>query len=349
MSETPHRYSDGRTAFLRPALLQLQADRLSILDAEGDPLARWPVSTIRQLPQEGVSNPIFLSTEAPDARLLIADPALAARVVAASRPGRTRATLRGAAWIVGITAAGLLFLIFGIPALAALSAPAWPEPWQAFIGREVEDGLQEKLGKNGKRAPACLDEAASKALTVLTERLASAASLDQRPTVTIIGADLVNAFALPGHRVVVTRGMIQFLRGPEELAGVLGHEFSHLKHYDAMAGIAAGLGWRIAAELALGTGMSSGVAQTLLATRFSRGVESRADAEGLQTLQRAGIDSHAMPLVLARFAELDGQGFLSLLATHPDPKDRAAALTPGPGGAKAMGDAEWAAIKKACG
>lgn len=110
----------------------------------------------------------------------------------------------------------------------------------------------------------------------------------------------INAFAIPGGYVYVTRGLLALANSEAEIAGVLGHEVGHItaRHSAERAsqGFLVGLG---AAVLGAATG-SSGVAQAanvgsdLLIKSYSRGQEHQADELGVRYLTRANYDPYAM-------------------------------------------------------
>ena len=120
--------------------------------------------------------------------------------------------------------------------------------------------------------------------------------------VNVISSNALNAFCMPGGKIMVYSGLINQLHlTDDEIAIVLGHEISHaLREHSreqvsqAMAAqTAIGIG---AALFGLGEG-SAGVAnagyEALIATRFSRNDESEADRIGLELTARAGYDPRA--------------------------------------------------------
>ena len=148
----------------------------------------------------------------------------------------------------------------------------------------------------------------------------------------------VNAFALPGGYVYVTRGILAQLDSEAELAAVLGHEIGHVtaRHGvhamskrilgTAVVGTAAVLldpdhadEWLDAGALTLG----------LVFLKHSRDDEKQADDLGLRYLLRAGYEPRDMPPVfemLERIAAAEGGRLPTWLSTHPDPGARAARI-----------------------
>ena len=120
--------------------------------------------------------------------------------------------------------------------------------------------------------------------------------------VNVISSDALNAFCMPGGKIMVYAGLINHLNLTDaEIAIVLGHEISHaLREHSreqvsqAMAAqTAIGLG---AALLGLGdtaAGVANAGYEALIATRFSRTDENEADRIGLELTARAGYDPRA--------------------------------------------------------
>ena len=120
--------------------------------------------------------------------------------------------------------------------------------------------------------------------------------------VNVINSNELNAFCMPGGKIMVYSGLINQLRlTDDEIAVVLGHEIAHALREHSRAQMsqaiaaqsAIGLG---AALFGLGQGSAdlAGVGyQALIATRFSRNDEAEADRMGLELTARAGYDPRA--------------------------------------------------------
>lgn len=148
----------------------------------------------------------------------------------------------------------------------------------------------------------------------------------------VVDSAEVNAFALPGGYIYISRGLLTLANSEAELAAVLGHEIAHVTARHAAErmsqGFVVGLG---AAVLGAASG-SSGVAQAanlgsnLYISSYSRGQESESDELGIRYLTRAGYDPMAMADFLssldaqskldAREAGRNGTGF-NYFSTHP--------------------------------
>ena len=122
-------------------------------------------------------------------------------------------------------------------------------------------------------------------------------------TFTVLNSPVVNAFALPGGYVYVSRGLLALTSNEAELAGVIGHEIGHVtarhtaERYSQAR--AAQLGVQIldiigqAAGLPSGVGNVAGVGASLLLTSYSRDQETESDTLGVRYMTRAGYDPQA--------------------------------------------------------
>ncbi len=149
---------------------------------------------------------------------------------------------------------------------------------------------------------------------------------------TVLDDPTVNAFAMPGGYIYITRGILPYLNSEAQLAGVLGHEIGHVTHRHSAAQMTQQQ--LFGAGLALGSIVSptfarySGAAQealSLLFLKFSRTDESQADELGVEYATKAGYDSREIPAtyaMLKRISDKSGQSLPSFLETHPDPGDR---------------------------
>lgn len=130
----------------------------------------------------------------------------------------------------------------------------------------------------------------------LGERLAATAGLEGQCTFTLVNSDVVNAFAVPGCYIYVTRGLMGIVNSEAELAAVLGHEIGHIVGRHAQRQQRRSL-WRSLGVIAVSvlTGSErltqiAGVAAGLFTLRYSRSQEYEADDLGIRYLREAGLD-----------------------------------------------------------
>jgi predicted Zn-dependent protease len=197
------------------------------------------------------------------------------------------------------------------------------------------------------------------------------ARLSDRPadpwTFTLLNSDVINAFALPGGYVYITRGIMALAADEAELAGIVGHEMGHVvarhaaQRFDRQFGAQLG---SVAAEIlgqvflgVRGGGQIAGLAGQAYVAGFSRDQELEADTYGLRYLRAAGYDTGAMGSFLARMAEWDrleaaiagrrpGDDQYSWFSTHPRTPDRVQAAVAAAGGSQAGERAREAHIRR---
>lgn len=169
------------------------------------------------------------------------------------------------------------------------------------------------------------------------KKIAEASGVNYAWEFTVLDEDQVNAFCLPGGKVAVYTGLIPVAQNNAALAAVLGHEVAHavLKHsaerasqqtiLGAGAAIASGLfgnsEYRDQIAAVLGVGVMYGVSLP-----FSRYHEAEADKLGLEYMAKAGYDPREAVALWERMGA-QGERSLEILSTHPDPTNRAKALS----------------------
>lgn len=153
----------------------------------------------------------------------------------------------------------------------------------------------------------------------------------------VLDSPVVNAFALPGGYVYVTRGLLAQANSEAELASVLGHEIGHITARHSAErysrGVVTTLGAAVlaAAVNSQQAAQAASIGSDLYLKSYSRGQESQADELGIRYMHRAGYDVGAMAHFLenlgaqddldARLAGRNGDGF-SYFSTHPRTQDR---------------------------
>jgi len=162
------------------------------------------------------------------------------------------------------------------------------------------------------------------------------ALLSDRPglefTFRVLDSPVINAFALPGGYVYITRGILAHMNDEAELAMVIGHEIGHVtarhgaEQYtkQQLAGLGLGLGSLFVPQVAR-FGQLAETALGLLFLKYSRDDESQADELGVRYATRAGFDPTegvSFFHVLDRMSQESGQSLPSWLSTHPAPGDR---------------------------
>jgi predicted Zn-dependent protease len=131
------------------------------------------------------------------------------------------------------------------------------------------------------------------------QKVAAAAGLDGQCTFTLVNSDVVNAFAVPGCYIYVTRGLMGIVNSEAELASVLAHEVGHIVAAHNRRQQRRSL-WRSIGVWAVGTITGSedltriaGRAAEYFTLRYSRKQEYEADDLGVRYLAAAGYDPYA--------------------------------------------------------
>lgn len=169
----------------------------------------------------------------------------------------------------------------------------------------------------------------------LGKRLAAGSERPGLPwSFTVLDDPAVNAFALPGGPIFVTRGILGYMTSEAELVSVLGHEIGHVTARHSveqlskaqLAQVGIGLGSILSPEVAQ-LGQVAGAGLQLLFLKFGRDAERQADELGFKYMVAHRYDPRAMASMfqtLDRSSGAQGQGRVpGWLSTHPDPGDRA--------------------------
>ena len=161
---------------------------------------------------------------------------------------------------------------------------------------------------------------------------------------TVLNSSIVNAMALPGGYVYVTRGLLALADDEAELAGVIGHEIGHVtarhtaqRYSQAMAAnVATGvLGAVVSAVTGIGgAGNLAGLAANAYIQGYSRDQESEADSLGIRYMNASGWDPRYMATFLGKLRDQarleailagrspDAVDEYSMFASHPRTLDR---------------------------
>ncbi len=356
----PAYLTDGESALRRPVQLYLAPRELQILDEEGRCLDVWPLAGVRLAGEVFSGQPIRLShSERGEARLTLESHEILealGRYTPASRwrlrPTRNLIVVATGSLLVTVAVAALI--VWGVPRLASPLARAVPASWEEAWGGQIADNFEAQFDR-------CEGGPGNAVLQSLAARMAAVASAPFDIRVVVIDVDQINAFALPGGRIFILRGLLTFAAGPEELAGVLAHEMAHVTARHPAAALIRGLGIQliltvIAGDLA-GSGVLADLGQTLLLLSYGRAAEREADRIGSEILRQVGLSPESQISLLGRMAgqEDAGSALPSFLSTHPDPRERIAALhreaqrpvngtTPEP----ILSATQWAALQSIC-
>lgn len=155
---------------------------------------------------------------------------------------------------------------------------------------------------------------------------------------TVVDNPAINAFALPGGYIYLTRGILAYLDDEAELAGVLGHEIGHVTARHAAQAYTrqaqAGIGLAILSIFVPSTAPFTDLGSaglSVLFLRHGRNAELEADRLGVEYGSGAGYDPAGVPRFLATLARVNAlseRGVPNWLSTHPDPGSRVVKADP---------------------
>ncbi len=149
--------------------------------------------------------------------------------------------------------------------------------------------------------------------------------------ITVVQESVVNAFALPGGRIVVFDGILRIMDKPEQLAALLGHEASHVELRHSTRAIFRELASSLFFSLFLGDygDISVIVAQQgdqLAGLSYSRSLELEADAHGFQLMQQSRVPTVGMRDLFQKMKDSEPDSEASdapnFLSTHPALEER---------------------------
>lgn len=207
-----------------------------------------------------------------------------------------------------------------------------PASQVATMGHEAKPGLIQEYGGEVQSAElrAYIDRIGHNLTPHVAPELA-----DIEWDFVVLDSDVVNAFALPGGNVFISRGLLQHFTNEAQVAGVLGHEIGHVtgRHVDerisqnlalelgvVSASVLAG---RSDSELARYAPTVIGGVGTGFLLKFGRDQELESDALGMQYMVAAGYDPQGMVQVLEILRDASGGAAPpEILSTHPDPGRR---------------------------
>jgi predicted Zn-dependent protease len=202
------------------------------------------------------------------------------------------------------------------------------EAQEIQLGKEMDGQVRQEMGVYE-------DAALQRYVQDVGLKLARASDRPNLPwTFAVVDSPAVNAFALPGGYIYLTRGIMPFLDNEAQLAGVLGHEIGHVTARHAAQQYTktttAGLGLTLLSIFVPESRPFGGLAESglgLLFLKHGRDDERQADRLGVDYTARTGWDPAGvagMLNTLARLDEADGsrKGVPNWLMTHPAPEER---------------------------
>jgi Zn-dependent protease with chaperone function len=218
---------------------------------------------------------------------------------------------------------GLLAVLIGLWAfsnvIVGIIVGMMPSSWEDKVGQASYAEMTQEFKKLS-------DPAYTNRLFLVTERLKKGLPSDApKFDYMVADDDMVNAFALPGGHVIVMRGLIEEAT-PDELAGVLAHEMSHVIQKHGMRQIAQIIGpvlvfkYLFNSDSALAALVE--VSAVLSTLQYSRANETEADEKGWDILLKANIDPRSLESFFKKLNKIDPHEGEAFFSTHPATSER---------------------------
>jgi predicted Zn-dependent protease len=224
--------------------------------------------------------------------------------------------------------------------LASAQGPAKFRPGFNLFSKDQDVQVgQESAAQVRQQMPMLKDPFLNQYVNNVGKRLANATEAKDSGfpfTFEVVADPSINAFALPGGPMFINSGLLKAVDNEAQLAGVMGHEMSHviLRHgtnqasKSQMIKLPALLGSQMAGGSMLGqlTQLGIGLGANSVLLKFSRGAESQADLLGSHLMAESGYN----PIQMAKFFEkLEANGGArgpQFFSDHPNPGNRQAAI-----------------------
>ncbi len=365
MLEAAGRYFDGESAQPTEVMVSFGERSLTIKSYKNVAIAHWPLASLRALGLRKDSTIQLVPYSVSNERLMISDrrmleaiqkvcPGLYQRKV--DHSGVKRAVV----WACGAVLSLMLIVFVLMPALAGQLAVLIPPEREQQLGDAVIDQMQTFFElATGERPQICGHGAGQAALDRMADRLAANLDLPYPLRVGVIDHSMVNAFAVPGGRVMFMEGLIKAADTPEEVAGVLAHEIGHVVNRDPTrealrAAGTAGIFGLLLGDF-FGAGVAVAVGEAVMKASYQREAEVKADDTAYALLSDAGLPSKPFAEFFRKMKQEYGEteGVLELIASHPGLGVRAerAAAADRIGDSEfepVITDQEWVALRGIC-
>ncbi len=205
------------------------------------------------------------------------------------------------------------------------------EDWELNVGKEQYSPSRQSQGGDY-----VADSQVEAYVNSVGQRLAAVSDRKLPYEFNVINNSIPNAWALPGGKIAINRGLLVELESESELAAVLGHEVVHAAAKHGVKGMQRGMllqGGIIAASIATSGTEYANLAQLgatigaqLINTKYGRDAERESDHYGMNYMSRAGYDPQGAVELQKTFVKLSEgrrQDFISgMFASHPPSAER---------------------------
>jgi predicted Zn-dependent protease len=238
--------------------------------------------------------------------------------------GKTKAFLHS----TGAKVTVLLSVVLGILICAYMLVIPWfGEKLAGTVSKEWEIRLGDQLFNSMKLK---IDTGKSMLINRFYKQIEMNASYPFR--ISVVNEDVVNAFAVPGGNIVVYEGLLRELESYEQLAALLAHETSHIRHRHSLRSLFRSVSQKIFLTMIVGneSGIAAylaGRADDLKSLSYSRGLETEADEYGMQWMKEHQLNPAGMLGLMQRLQAASKEEEPSeFLSTHPVYRHRIARI-----------------------
>ena len=368
MTQVSAIYFDGETARDQQVVLMRAGDHL-VFSGPATPVNQWPTKGLHPVDEPSQGQPFRLTHDKyPGARLVVRDAAFIKDLLQANPGLRGGYGWRHIGHVLGWTVGGLAALAaLGYVTLSYLPqqvADVMPDSWRNRMGEVQIKGLVQTARR-------CDAKPGLESVAAMVSALAEGQPDLPAISVEIYDIPVMNAFAVPGGRIVITRELLKAADNADEVTGVLAHEIGHVYHRHPEAQLIRIAGLQVLVSTASGTNggsMTSNTAGIAALLEYSREAEAEADTYARDTMEKSKVD----PLGLKTFFEkvvvlekgektddatkkTENSVWAKLgkvFSTHPGTEDRINLIKPLPDGVtpvRIMTDQQFQDLKKICG
>jgi len=344
-------YRQSEAAAPVEVVLSFGARSLIIMGMDDRAIAHWPLASLRGRPADrgltlAPDAHAVERVETEDVDMIAAIHAVCPDLMRAEPPAPPRRHRRNWARPLAVVAAIALVAGFlGLPAMAPQIARAMPVDQARALGLSLVATLRRAAPRP---LQTCTSADGRGALATVVARVATEGIA---PVVHILDRPGQTALLLPGGVIMIDRGLLDRLRSPEELAGLLAHLLGHAAHRDPLRHLLGqASSWQIV-RLWLGFVPDDEARRTMLGllsgAPLGAATERAADAWTHRRLGQRGLPSSVYGRLASRLADSPvgvqhGWGAATLAAADAADRIGAARFTP------ALDDRAWLALQNIC-
>lgn len=282
-------YSDGKTAAAAQVEVNLTPRALVFRQVDSDRIHEWEYAELTSVGPLIPGEHCQIGIKDEPGAILFSEEVRLTEALIEHAPHLSKQAAHKRTMLPVLAIGGLVALLIAAIWIFDISvsrtiAGFMPENLRKGLGKEVAQSLS-------KGQKSCDSPEGLAALNKLVGRLTTNTEATKNFSVSIVPIGIINAFAAPGEQIVVSRSLVNFVRSPDELAGIVAHEMGHGIELHPEAGIVRSLGISAAMQLMLGgnAGQLGEIGALLLQMSYSRSAEREADDHAIQIMREAGI------------------------------------------------------------